>query len=146
MQKTESKKIRRSTRWFVEPNGRGDAFNACFEELENGKPVMFTLRDGTEIPQGGIALHNVSLVEAEAHVDRAHRSELMREHYHALVETMFDEIDWKKPTKRFRCASEKYAREAAEALTYFCGGAEVRQLKNGWWSYGSAGYYFYACA
>ena len=117
-------------KWFVQADGKG-AFNACFEMTG-------------DVPRA--ALSGVTLEQAQAHVDRAIRTNRERNAHMALVNHLFDSSNWKLATSREVCCNLISAYAYKNALAFFCGGAEIRQLPNGEFAVGSLGYYHYCGA
>jgi hypothetical protein len=116
--------------WFVK-NGEV-AFQACFEIIEDD------IASGT-----CVAAQYGSREEAQAHVDRAIRNNVERDEKDALCKHLFNKENWKLPTSCEICDDAIKAGAIYDALGYFCGGAEMRQLPNGKFSVGSLGYYHY---
>ena len=116
-------------KWSVEADGKG-AFNACFE--------IAGLKSA--------ALSGVSQAEAQAHVDRAIRTNAERDAKLALVDHLFNKEHWKLETERAVVTDLVAACAMRDALAFFCGGAEIRCLPNGRYSVGSLGYFHYVGA
>lgn len=95
---------------------------------------------------GSICADYATQAEAEKHVARALHSIRERAAHKALVDHLFDASNWKLATAREVCDSLLSAYAYKNALAYFCGGAEIRQLPNGSFSVGSLGYYHYCGA
>lgn len=95
---------------------------------------------------GSICIDYPTQAEAEAHVARALRTNAERDAKLAIANPLFNKANWKLQTYRPTVATETEARHIAEALSFFCGGAEVRQLQSGNFSVGSLGYYHYCGA
>jgi mRNA-degrading endonuclease HigB of HigAB toxin-antitoxin module len=62
--------------------------------------------------------------------------------FRALFETVEDKANWKNPTRIRKCADRAEAEALAEAISYFCGGAEIGSDNEVM----SRGYYFYVGA
>jgi hypothetical protein len=95
---------------------------------------------------GAICANFATQAEAQAHVDRAIRFNVERADKLALVNHLFNEENWKLATKREIVSDVRKACAIRDALSFFCGGAEIRCLSGGRYSVGSAGYYHYVGA
>lgn len=125
-------------RWFVKATGDG-TYEARFEMADNGV-----------VNGGGAARSGLSLDDAVAHCAMAIRHNAEREEKSALIDEMLDKSNWKMPTARKVVDTVSEARRIRQALDYFCGGSEVRQVKGDGGmpriEVGSLGYYHYVGA
>jgi hypothetical protein len=119
-------------KWSVQPDGKG-AFNACFETEH---PI-------TGEKQWQAARSGISEAEATAHVEMAERHNRENAARQKLIGHLFNKANWKMPTKRMHCKTADIANAVADALSHYCGGAEMTRLKDGSYSVGSRGYYHY---
>jgi hypothetical protein len=62
--------------------------------------------------------------------------------FRRLFETVEDKANWKNPTRIRKCETRAEAEALADAITFFCGGAEVGSDNE----VSSRGYYFYVGA
>jgi hypothetical protein len=69
-------------------------------------------------------------------------SEKQAAKFRALFETVEDKTNWKNPTRIRKCETRAEAEELADAISYFCGGAEIGSDNE----VVSRGYYFYVGA
>jgi hypothetical protein len=69
-------------------------------------------------------------------------SEKQAAKFRALFETVEDKSNWKNPTRIRKCETRAEAEELADAISYFCGGAEIGSD----YEVASRGYYFYVGA
>jgi len=128
-------------RWYMAPScvsGKFDVFHHDDEIFKRWPDLVGKIKDAR-------VLTAVSEEKAKEHIAFAVKSEAERDAKKALVDGIFDETNWKLPTKRWHCMDEMAANALASALTYFCGGAEIEPVENGY-NVGSLGYYHYVGA
>jgi hypothetical protein len=122
-------------KWYAKSDGKG-AFMACFQII--GK-------DGNI--DEGVARSGLTEAEALFHVERAIRSNELRDRNLALCNHLFNEENWKLETKREFIADIGQAERVCDAIGFFCGGSEMTIVPNGTgYEVGSRGYYWYCGA
>jgi hypothetical protein len=63
--------------------------------------------------------------------------------YRRIFQSVSNEKGWKLPTKPVTVRNLKDAEFMMEAISYFVGGAELKDNKDGTWTIESRGYYHY---
>jgi hypothetical protein len=126
--------MKHTERWFVKADGTG-TYEARFEMIDNGV-----------VTGGGAALSGQTLDAAVAHCAMAIRTGAERDEKSELIDGLLDPTNWKLPTKRIECQTQVAATAIADALGYFCGGAEISPTPGGGFTVGSLGYYHYVGA
>lgn len=134
-----------ASRWYYKQNAGGG-----FDVFHNDE--RFAARMAEHYPNSSTAnwdarvLGNVTEEVAKAHVEMALRHERENAERQALIGKLFNKKNWKLATKRAITTDVKKACAMRDALTHFCGGAEINCLSGGRYSVGSAGYYHYVGA
>lgn len=75
--------------------------------------------------------------------DQIQSTKTARKIYHQLFAKLQNNNDWKSQTQCINVKTWTEAQLIAEALTYFLGGAEVKENSLGEYTVGSKGYYNY---